>query len=69
MDIIEFTPEPEQYAWTFGGVAPVRRVRPGSILRLWTDDAFCGRLTSTTDRPSEALSMPFVNPQTGPFHV
>jgi acetamidase/formamidase len=69
MDVIEFTPGPEQYAWTFGGASPVRRVRPGSLLRLWTDDAFCGRLTSTTDRPSEALTMPFVNPQTGPFHV
>jgi acetamidase/formamidase len=69
MDIVEFTPTPEQYAWTFGGVAPLRRVRPGSALRLFTDDAFCGRLASTADRPSEALTMPFVNPQTGPFSV
>jgi acetamidase/formamidase len=69
MDVVEFHPEPEQYAWTFGGVAPIRRIRPGSVLRLWTEDAFCGRLRSITDLPSSALTMPFVNPQTGPFYV
>jgi len=69
VDIIEFVPGPEQYAWTFGGVAPVCRVKPGTALRLWTEDAFCGRLRSTGDLPSASLTMPFVNPQTGPFFV
>ncbi|MQA01278.1 MAG: acetamidase [Streptosporangiales bacterium] len=69
MDVIEYTPEPDQYAWTFGGVAPSHRVRPGSLLRLWTEDAFCGRLRKVTDMPSTSLNMPFVNPQTGPFYV
>ena len=69
MEIVEFHPEPAQYAFTFGGAAPVRKVRPGSVLRLWTDDAFCGSLRSVADRPSEKLTMPFVNPQTGPFYV
>ena len=69
MEIVEFRPAPEQYAYTFGGVAPVRKVRPGTALRLWTDDAFGGALRATTDLPSEKLTMPFVNPQTGPFYV
>lgn len=69
MDVIEFTPEPEQYAWTFGGVPPTHRVKPGSVLRLWTEDAFCGRLRNITDMPSSELTMPYVNPQTGPFYV
>lgn len=69
MDEIEFVPSPDQYAWTFGGAPPLRRVRPGSVLRLWTEDAFGGRLRSTSDVASENLHMPFVNPQTGPFHV
>lgn len=69
MEVVEFIPTPEQYAWTFGGVAPVRRLKPGTVLRLWTEDAFGGRLTSTADKPSSALTMPFVNPQTGPFYV
>ncbi|GAA0304983.1 acetamidase/formamidase family protein [Kineococcus aurantiacus] len=69
VEVVEFTPTPEQYAWTFGGVAPVATVRPGTALKLWSDDAFCGRLRSVTDLPGTALRMPFVNPQTGPFFV
>jgi acetamidase/formamidase len=69
MEVVEFRPEREQYAYTFGGVAPVRKVLPGTVLQLWTDDAFGGRIRRTTDMPSTALTMPFVNPQTGPFYV
>jgi acetamidase/formamidase len=69
MDVIEFRPERDQYAFTFGGVAPVRKVQPGTMLRLWTDDAFCGALRDPSDMPSAKLTMPFVNPQTGPFYV
>jgi len=69
MEVVEFRPEREQYAYTFGGVAPVRKVLPGTLLQLWTDDAFGGRIRRTTDMPSTALTMPFVNPQTGPFYV
>src|SRR5699024_9756035 len=69
MEVIEYSPRPEQYAWTFGGAAPTHRVKPGSLLRLWTEDAFCGRLRHVSDAPSAALNLPYVNPQTGPFHV
>ncbi|PRY17431.1 acetamidase/formamidase family protein [Kineococcus rhizosphaerae] len=69
VEVVEFTPTPEQYAWTFGGVAPVATVRPGTALKLWSDDAFCGRLRSVTDLPGASLQMPYVNPQTGPFFV
>jgi acetamidase/formamidase len=69
MEVIEFHPQREQYAFTFGGVAPVRKVTPPAMLRLWTDDAFCGNLRTTSDMPSTALTMPFVNPQSGPFYV
>jgi len=69
MEVVEFRPEREQYAFTFGGVAPVRKVQPGTMLRLWTDDAYCGTIRSVDDLPSTSLTMPFVNPQTGPFYV
>lgn len=69
MDIVDYRPSPEQYAWTFGGAPPVRRIKPDSALRLWTEDAFAGKLRSTRDRASASLDMPFVNPQTGPFYV
>jgi acetamidase/formamidase len=42
---------------------------PGTALRLWSDDAFCGALRSVKDLSSEKVDLRFVNPQTGPFHV
>src|SRR5882762_3289471 len=68
-DIIEFTPSADQYAYTFGGAEPVMKVPPGSVLQLWSEDAFNGRLQSTEDHPSEKLDMSAVNPQTGPFFI
>jgi len=69
MDVVEFRPTPEQYAWTFGGVPPVATVKPGTLLKLWTEDAFAGRLRTVDDLASLSLKMPDVNPQTGPFYV
>src|SRR3954467_8190759 len=68
-DIIEVIPTFEQYAFTFGGVAPLRKVAPGTALRLWSEDAFCGALRSVTDLSSDKVDLRFVNPQTGPFYV
>src|SRR4051794_1302901 len=69
MDVVEIVPSFEQYAFTFGGVAPLRRVAPGTALRLWSDDAFCGVLRSVKDLSSEKVDLRYVNPQTGPFYV
>jgi acetamidase/formamidase len=69
MDVVEFTPSFEQYAFTFGGVAPAGKVQPGTALRLWSDDAFCGVLRSTSDLSREKVDLRYVNPQTGPFYV
>src|ERR671927_708323 len=69
MDVLEVTPSFEQYAFTFGGVAPLMKVRPGTALRVWSDDAFCGALRKVTDLSSEKVDLRYVNPQTGPFLV
>ncbi|HUG83823.1 MAG TPA: acetamidase/formamidase family protein [Euzebya sp.] len=69
MDRIEFTPTLEQYTYTFGGAAPVRKVPPGSVLQLWSEDAFNHALRSVDDLSSEKVDLRYVNPQTGPFHV
>src|SRR5919197_6237327 len=69
MELIEYTPTREQYAYTFGGVAPAMRVKPGTALRLWSDDAFGGVLRSVDDLSSAKVDLRFVNPQTGPFYV
>jgi len=69
MDVVEFTPTREQYAYTFGGVAPVMRIKPGTTLRLWSEDAFNDTLKSTSDLASDKVDLRYVNPQTGPFYV
>jgi acetamidase/formamidase len=69
MDVVEFVPGREQYAYTFGGVSPVMRISPGTALRLWSDDAFGGVLRSVEDLSSAKVDLRFVNPQTGPFYV
>ncbi|WP_166348409.1 acetamidase/formamidase family protein [Phytoactinopolyspora limicola] len=69
MDTVEFSPRPDQYAFTFGGVEPVLRIDPGTALKLWCQDAYCGRITSTDDHASSSLVATELNPQTGPFHV
>jgi acetamidase/formamidase len=66
---IRFVPTEDQFAWTFGGRPPVMRIRPGDVLDLYTEDAFGGRIRSSADLPSQTIAYPFINPQTGPFHV
>ncbi|MFR9792743.1 acetamidase/formamidase family protein [Streptomyces sp. MB22_4] len=67
--ILTVRPEPGEYAWTFGGAAPVARVAPGTVLDLFTEDCFAGRVRSEKDLVSEVCAFPFLNPQTGPFHI
>jgi acetamidase/formamidase len=69
MDVVEVRPTREQYAYTFGGVAPLRTVKPGTALRVWTEDAFNGVLRSVDDLSAEKVDLRFVNPQSGPFYV
>lgn len=67
--ILTVRPEPGEYAWTFGGAPPVARIAPGTVLDLFTEDCFAGRVRSEKDLVSEVCEFPFLNPQTGPFHV
>ena len=69
MDVVTYRPEPQEFAWTFGGVPPVRKVKPGDVLELWTEDAFGGKVRKVDDLVSKVIDFPFVNPQTGPFFV
>ena len=50
-------------------VKPVLEVDPGAVVTVETHDAFEGKITSESDRPSEILNFPFLNPQTGPIFV
>ncbi len=69
LEVVSFRPERDQYAWTFGGVAPVKRIKTPVVLEVYTEDAFGGRVTSENDLVSQVIEFPFVNPQTGPFYI
>ena len=68
-EVITFRPDPSQYAWTFGGAAPVARVKPPVILEVFTEDCFAGKVRSENDLVSQVCEFPYLNPQTGPFYV
>jgi acetamidase/formamidase len=42
-------------------------LEPGDTLVVDTEDAFSGKITSETDKPTEKLKHPFLNPQSGPL--
>jgi acetamidase/formamidase len=67
--VVSFRPSAEQFAWTFGGAAPLATIQPGTILELWTEDCFAGRVQGPADLVSQVCEFPFLNPQTGPFYV
>jgi len=64
-----YRPTPDEFAWTFGGVRPVRTVRPGTVLEVWTEDCYGGRVRGPDDLVSRVCDFPFLNPQTGPFFI
>ncbi|MET0897645.1 MAG: acetamidase/formamidase family protein [Mycobacterium sp.] len=69
MEYVTFIPTVEQMAYTFGGAPPIMRINPGTVLTLWTEDAYGGRITSRDDVASVALDTEDLNPQTGPFYI
>ncbi|WP_433283694.1 acetamidase/formamidase family protein [Micromonospora sp. CA-244673] len=68
-DVVKYQPEPDELSYTFGGREAVLRVRPGTILELYTEDCFGGRVRSIDDLPSQVCQFPYLNPVTGPIHV
>ncbi|MEU6712434.1 acetamidase/formamidase family protein [Nonomuraea sp. NPDC046802] len=69
MNVVSYRPTPEELSYTFGGRPPVGKVRPGTIMELYTEDCFGGRVRSVEDLPSRVCEFPYLNPVTGPFHV
>lgn len=69
MEEIRFKPERSDYTYTFGGAKPVMTIKPGTLMRLWSEDAFNFALTTVDDMPSQKIDIRYVNPQTGPFYV
>ena len=67
--VLSVRPEPGAYAWTFGGVAPTHRIVPGTVLEVFTEDCYAGKVRGSGDLVSQVCEFPFLNPQTGPFYV
>jgi amidase len=58
------------FHYVYGPYAdPVIEVEPGAVVTVETQDAFEGKIKHETDKPSEILNFPFLNPQTGPIFV
>lgn len=66
---LTYMPDTEELSWTFGGAPPVRSVRSGTVIELWTEDAFGHRLRASSDRLDTSEAGLLLNPQTGPFYV
>ncbi len=58
-----------ELAYTFGGVPPRWRVKPGTRIVAWTEDCFDGAVKTPADLPSKVMTPGHDNPQTGPFYV
>lgn len=59
-----------KYHYVYGPYAtPVLRVDPGAVVSAETHDAMEGQIKSESDKPSEILNFPFLNPQNGPIFV
>jgi amidase len=58
------------YHYVYGPYAkPVLTVDPGAVVTCETHDAFEGKIKSETDKPTEKLNFPYLNPQNGPIYV
>ena len=59
-----------KYHYVYGPYAdPVLHIKPGDIVVAETQDAFEGEIKNESDKPSELLNVPFLNPQCGPIAV
>jgi acetamidase/formamidase len=58
-----------EFAFHYGPATPTLVARLREKVQVFTEDAFCGRLTASTGKPRQAAPFPFVNPLTGPIAV
>ena len=68
--MLEITVEPGHGAYVIGPYnEPVATVTPGEKVVIETMDAFENRITSPDDDITQIITLPFVNPLTGPIYV
>jgi acetamidase/formamidase len=67
--VLRYTPKHDELKYTFGGVAPTHRIKPGTRIVTWTEDCYDGAVTKPGQIPSKVQLPGHDNPQTGPFYV
>jgi acetamidase/formamidase len=67
--VLRYVPKHEELKYTFGGAAPVARIKPGTRIVSWTEDCYDGAVTKPGQTPSKVQLPGHDNPQTGPFYV
>lgn len=67
--VLEWIPKHDELAYTFGGVAPRKRIVSGTRIVSWSEDCFDGNVKTSADLLSKVLVPGRDNPQTGPFFV
>jgi acetamidase/formamidase len=68
-DIVSLKPTKEQYSFFFGKSEPLLKVKPGTIIQLYTEDCFGGVVTSAQTLPSKVCVFPYLNPVSGPIFI
>jgi amidase len=64
-----YEPKPLELGYTFGGREPVREIRPGDVVTVFTEDCFGGVVKTVENLPSQVCQLPYLNGVTGPFHI
>jgi acetamidase/formamidase len=67
--VLNYIPKHDELCYTFGGVAPRHRIKPGTRIVSWTEDCFDGAVKTTRDLASKVMTPGHDNPQTGPFYI
>jgi acetamidase/formamidase len=67
--VLNYIPAHDELCYTFGGVAPRRRIQSGTRIVSWTEDCFDGAVKTAADLPSKVMTPGHDNPQTGPFYI
>ncbi len=67
--VLVYRPAHEELKYTFGGAAPVRRIKPGTRIVTWTEDCYDGAVTKPGELPTKVQLPGHDNPQTGPFFI
>ena len=67
--VLNWIPKHEDLCYTFGGVPPKHRIKPGTRIVSWTEDCFDGMVKTTKDLGSKVVPLGHDNPQTGPFYI